>query len=468
MFSHQFASLFRHTAFAILVVANAATAASGEDNERTHPITESVLDAQSTGVLVKSSAAARKWLETIEDDQEIRDVFLDFQLQGRLTGAASLNAEVSANALRLSPSDRRDLIIRLLRVKCETHPVSEDDLDVLFKLYWRGLKAELKQAPRTSASPEQGEAAKTVLLSEIFRYLADHPMELSRLTRSYADDSKVSISDSACLVSRMIEAASSRLDVDTVDTYMISLLNSEKSTPEGPLRFESDEWQAFLEKHYSSEAMPAQIRSQLARYGNPLPFRKFHLRTAVTWTTSGKSRTSLVEETCHAQEGTLVRCAGDYFVEGIERRYMTRVYFGAPIPWIYKSQDDIDGLPTQPPVFMALAAGDKLPQSISPDSEFAFRRVQWAKGSEVTRQHQSVICRSGARYAANQLHSDLPGTAIDLDCTITENGEFAESQTLAYLETPGVAIYRKGTTSDWSTAASTLSFSMEGIGPPTE
>jgi len=464
MFSHHFASLFRHTAFAILVVANAATAASGEGIERAHPITESVLDAQSTDVRVKSSVAARKWLETIEDDHEIRDAFLDIQLQGRLTGAASFNAEFIANALRLSPSDRRDLMIRFLRVKCKTHPVSQDDIDVLFRLYWRGLKAELKQAPRASASPEQMEAAKTAFLSETSRYLVDHPMELDQLTRNRAGNGngKVSYSDGVCLMSRVIEATPPRLDADTMGAYMVLLLKSGKSAPEGPLRFESDEWQAFLKKHYSSEAMPAPIRSQLARYASPLPFRKLHLRTAVTWTTSGKSRTSMVKETCDAQAGTLIRCVGDYFVEGIEPRYMTAVHFGAPLPWIYKTQHDYVGLPTQPPMFSALAAGDKLPQQISPNSAFAFRAVQWTKGSE-DRRHQSVICRSGARYAANLLHPDLPGTAIDLDCTITENGEFVESQTLAYLETLGAAIYRKGTTPDSSATSSILAFSMDAI-----
>ncbi|MCA3233346.1 MAG: hypothetical protein INH06_13725 [Cupriavidus sp.] len=139
----------------------------------------------------------------------IRDVFLDIQLQGRLTSAASFDAELIRNALRLHPTERRDLAIRLLRVKCKTYPVSQDDLDVLFKLYWRGLKAELQRVPRASTSAEQIEAAKFSIVREIYRYLADHPVDLEHFIREEASGREFSYSDISCLVERIIEAAPS-------------------------------------------------------------------------------------------------------------------------------------------------------------------------------------------------------------------------------------------------------------------
>ncbi|MCA3182179.1 MAG: hypothetical protein INH13_00910 [Cupriavidus sp.] len=391
----------------------------------------------------------------------IRDVFLDIQLQGRLTSAASFDAELIRNALRLHPTERRDLAIRLLRVKCKTYPVSQDDLDVLFKLYWRGLKAELQRVPRASTSAEQIEAAKFSIVREIYRYLADHPVDLEHFIREEASGREFSYSDISCLVERIIEAAPSRLDAHTVAA--VFELRPGKTAFESRMRLKSEKWQAFLRRHYSSEAMPALIRSQLEGYESPLPFREIHIRRAVTWTTNGKSRTSLEDETCIAQEGTLVRCVGDHFVEGIEPRYMTNVYFGAPLPWIYKTHDDFAGLPAQHPTFMALAAGAKLPQRISPNSEFAFRTVQWSTSPGNIKRHQSIICRSGARYAANQIHADLPGMAIDLDCTVKEDGKVVESQTLAYLEDLGVVTYLKITTPDSTTALSILAFSMDKV-----
>ncbi|MDF3885994.1 hypothetical protein [Cupriavidus basilensis] len=431
-----------------------------------HPMTESVLNAVGGNPRLQRSAAARKWLEAIEDDQDIRKAFVDSQLQARLMAAGKLDASFHVNSLRLTPEARLRVLLLMVHAACAGGQISDaalsdDNVDAMFADYYHGLKAEVSGVPRATVSLERRDAAVSATMRVAVEYLAKEPEALDL----FAQKQSSSASDAAkvCGFGKYLQPILAKLDPDSRDAVVIGMLaETPKFVPGGTRSHPFGDAQEFSRKHFSPVAVPAELQEQMRRHAKALSYNQVHTRLAIKTTTADSEQNLLVDESCKVVEGTFLRCVSEYSVKGATSPYATMFTLASPYPWMGKVQTILhDGPDQSAPEFSALASGSRLPGQIRPNSRFEFSTLRWTSDNAAAKKRLHVACASGGRYAASTIHPAIPGMAIDVVCNTAEGGIATQWQTFAFLEAFGAFTLRHWSTADTAGTASYLDISIK-------
>ena len=197
---------------------------------------------------------------------------------------------------------------------------------------------------------------------------------------------------------------------------------------------------AYLTQNFSFHALTPELQATLAHANlAPVPFTKItlHTRDAATSPDHPQPTTFSSAVTLeNAGQGLVRRVAtvqddkGNTVATQVELTY--RGYF----PLLTQ------GIPPQANTIPPVQAARKVLR-FDPDTNghFAFVYLYGMTGGQTSQDPGQVLCDSGKRYSASQIHPSMEGQALEVQCRIIDsNGIQTDKVTLAYLDKYDVAV----------------------------
>jgi len=178
----------------------------------------------------------------------------------------------------------------------------------------------------------------------------------------------------------------------------------------------------YLDENFSPQKLPADVGKQVAAAEVKSPSRTLRITLNATLEDSGKKETPVVLATVKVLGNGLVQEMQEYSNNGIPYAITYALSYMGLFPLkeqrVFYSRPTAN-LPTEVKQLNQLARNLVRPNE---NAEYVF---EWLNGTSMQIANFSnikLVCNSGKFYPAAQLHSNLSGNAIDLNCTRQING----------------------------------------------
>lgn len=409
-----------------------------------HPLTDTALSRAEADPQLAQSPSVRKWLEAVEDDVEIRQVFSTEELQTRLNRAASATCRhcvMSANLRRLDAQTRLAYVDSGMPLICNRNrsiDASKDiDLDLAYRVFYQGLQAEARSMPLAGLTKARTVALERAFGIKALQVLADIPGGAEKLADM--GQGNLSAEESACFSETLLRAALVKMDEADRDDLVLFILggldtsaSSSRSARSPRQPFEQS--QQLFDTKFVLSALPSALRGQLVSLGGTLPVKRIRTDSFAVLKTRDKKDYFEMTSDCTVVTAMILRCRTQGTSMDGEPVFSS-LFLGGTSAWTRIQQDHWYGAAEQAPTeYTLLKTPARRLMPIKPDSRTTFTVLSWQGAMEGRAKEQSVSCQSGGRYSASTIRATLTGMAIDVNCRTTERGVEISRYTFSYLE----------------------------------
>lgn len=408
-----------------------------------HPMTDIALSRDGVDPQLASSPAVRKWLEAAEADADIRKAFSTEELQTTLNRAVSENCRhcvMIRNLRRVDSESRMSYVRSGMPLLCKRNaPLDQTggiDLDSAYRVFYQGLQAEARSVPQAALTVERTatvERAFSIKTLQVVAGLPDGAEKLTDMTQG-----KLPAEEAECFSEAVVRATLVQMDQADREDLVLYILGGlakpgrMRQTAKLDPPFKNG--QEILDNEFVLSAAPPMLRKQLMSIGGTLPFKRVSTQSLLAVKAGGKTDYIELKADCTVVKAPIMRCRQEgTSMEG--NPVFGSFFLGDTFPWTKKQQDYWNGVKEMAPAdYSMLDSPAMRPTRVKPNSQMTFRVSTWQDGAAGPAKQQVVTCRTGGRYAASKIQSDLAGKAIDLNCRVTDQGAETTRYTLSYLE----------------------------------